>query len=72
MIYAIGILALILLALVICKNILFKAKDAALVKEDQILQDKQKTLESDINKLKNPIVPNTLTPEEVEAFWKKN
>lgn len=54
------------------KNLIFKAKDATLIKEDQALTSKAKTLKQEISDLKQkakaPV--QDLTPEQVEDFWK--
>lgn len=77
MTYLYIVLALLALGYVLygkLKNLMFKAKDVALVKEDEALKTKQGTLEQEIQAKRqemNSPVPD-MTPEEVEEFWKKD
>lgn len=71
-----GWLALVLLVVYAAfnkiKSFLFKAKDQALVKEDEALKSKQGTLQQEADKLKeilNKPVDN-LNPAQIEDFWK--
>lgn len=54
------------------KSFIFKAKDQALVKEDENLKAQQTMLENEISKMKENLSKpvEDLTPEQVEEFWK--
>jgi hypothetical protein len=70
---AIGVI--ILVALIIAyfklKDLVFKAKDAFSVKEDEALKKKQDNLDTQITELKKKMNQpvDELNPEQVEVYW---
>lgn len=74
MMYALAAIALVIVAILIAKfrGLLYKTKDAALVKEDQTLKNTQTKLEAEVVDLKTKkVVTTALTPEQVEDYWNK-
>lgn len=73
MIYVV-VVALVIVAILIAKlrGLLYKTKDAALVKEDQALKNTQNKLEAEVVDLKTKkVVTTALTPEQIEDYWNK-
>lgn len=67
----IGILLVGLISFSKIKTLLFKNAQNELIKEDETLKTKENVLRNEIEDLKKQKNPDTLTPEQVEDFWKK-
>lgn len=71
-----GVITLVLLIIGIfsfskIKSWLFKTSQDTLIKEDETLKSKETVLKTEIEELKKQKPQETLTPEQVEDFWKK-